>query len=83
MKYVRAFLMFWYRFIIGDDWTVAALVVAALIGAWALLQVGVSPVWWLVPIVAIAALALSVHRTAPPVDAGAQDEQRPEAGERQ
>ncbi|HEY2273093.1 MAG TPA: hypothetical protein VGH30_09975 [Jatrophihabitantaceae bacterium] len=30
MKYVRAFGHFWYDFIIGDDWKIAAAVVVAL-----------------------------------------------------
>ena len=34
MKLVRGFLRFWYDFIIGDDWKIAASVVAVLaIGA--------------------------------------------------
>ncbi|WP_424952975.1 hypothetical protein [Deinococcus sp.] len=50
MKYVLSFFRFWYDFIIGDDWTVAAAVVVALLltallghlaGAWAVLPVSV------------------------------------------
>jgi hypothetical protein len=68
MKIVRDFLMFWYNFIIGDDWTVAVLVSAALVAAWWLIQSGFRPVWWILPIVALASLAFSVWRTAPDVD---------------
>lgn len=64
MKYVRAFFMFWYRFIIGDDWTVAVLISAALLLAWGLIQIGFRPVYWLVPIVVLLTLAFSVYRTA-------------------
>lgn len=30
MKFLKAFGMFWYDFIIGDDWKIAVAVVAAL-----------------------------------------------------
>ncbi|MEV6981991.1 hypothetical protein AB0M95_12125 [Sphaerisporangium sp. NPDC051017] len=30
MKFLKGFVMFWYDFIIGDDWKIAAAVVAAL-----------------------------------------------------
>ena len=30
MRYVTAFLRFWYEFIVGDDWRIAAGVVAVL-----------------------------------------------------
>lgn len=50
MKYVTSFFRFWYDFIVGDDWTVAAAVIAALAvtallahlaGAWVVLPLGV------------------------------------------
>lgn len=46
MAYVARFFRFWYDFIVGDDWSVAAGVLAALIlttriGAWWLLPAGV------------------------------------------
>ena len=31
MKFLKAFGLFWYDFIIGDDWKVAAYVVVALV----------------------------------------------------
>jgi len=38
MKFVRGFFQFWYDFIIGDDWKIAAAVVTVLIaGALAVL----------------------------------------------
>ena len=30
MKFIKAFGLFWYEFIIGDDWKIAAAVVAGL-----------------------------------------------------
>ena len=50
MRYIVSFFQFWYDFIVGDDWTVAAAVVAALLlsallahlaGAWAVLPLAV------------------------------------------
>ena len=61
MKYVVAFLRFWYEFIVGDDWRVAAAVVVA-IGVTALLtDAGVSA-WWLLPLAAVATLLASLRR---------------------
>jgi hypothetical protein len=31
MRFVRAFFQFWYDFVIGDDWKIAAAVVAVLL----------------------------------------------------
>src|ERR1700749_497619 len=49
-----AFGKFWYGFVIGDDWTVAAAVAAALAVTWLLHTAGVAA-WWLPPLVAVAA----------------------------
>ena len=32
MRYIRAFLKFWYDFIVGDDWTIAASITVAIAG---------------------------------------------------
>jgi hypothetical protein len=56
-----AFARFWYHFIIGDDWTVAAAVVAGL-GVTALLNARGVPVWWLVPLVVIVVVSLRLQR---------------------
>ena len=61
MRYVKAFFQFWYDFIIGDDWTIAALVVAGLVVTWWLAHAGV-PAWWLMPLVALGTLCLGVRR---------------------
>src|SRR6266568_3810670 len=55
-----AFGKFWYGFLIGDDWTVAAAVAAALAVTWLLHTAGVAA-WWLPPLVAVAATALQGH----------------------
>jgi hypothetical protein len=63
MSRLRAFGRFWYEFIVGDDWRIAAGVVVAL-GASALL-VGLSVnAWWLLPPAVIVLLAASLRRAA-------------------
>ena len=47
VRWIGGFLFFWYDFIIGDDWRVAAGVVA---GFFAIHSLGVSS-WWLMPVV--------------------------------
>ena len=61
MKRVRSFLAFWYDFIVGDDWRVAAGVVLALVVTAALAHSGVNA-WWLLPVAAAVLLGYSVHR---------------------
>jgi hypothetical protein len=62
LRALKSFGAFWYDFVIGDDWHVAAIVVAAL-GLTALLAHAARvSVWWLVPLAAFAALAWSLYR---------------------
>src|SRR5258708_22065614 len=56
-----AFGKFWYGFVIGDDWTVAAAVAAALAVTWLLRTAGVAG-WWPPPLVAGAAAGASLRR---------------------
>jgi hypothetical protein len=63
MRFIAAFFAFWYDFIIGDDWTVAAGVVIALIVTGVLVLAGFT-VWWLMPLVVLVLLGLSVQRVA-------------------
>ncbi len=62
MKYLKSFGEFWYDFIIGDDWHVAALIVAGLVVTEILTHAAKVNAWWLLPAVALAALAWSLHR---------------------
>jgi hypothetical protein len=62
VRWIRAFVLFWVDFIVGDDWTVAAAVAAALLGTWGLLRAGVDA-WWLTPGVAVLATVVSLRRT--------------------
>ncbi len=61
MRYVKQFLLFWYDFIIGDDWVVAVGVAAALITSSQLVQRQINA-WWLMPPAVVTLLALSLWR---------------------
>ncbi len=63
MKYVVGFARFWYDFIIGDDWRVAAGVVIALAVAAAVARADVAA-WWIVPAVVATLLSFSLWRAA-------------------
>lgn len=57
MGYLAGFLRFWYDFIVGDDWSVAAGVIAALIAtSWL-------AAWWLLPAGVVAVLFASLRRS--------------------
>jgi hypothetical protein len=55
------FLRFWYHFIIGDDWRVAAGVAASVLLCALLVRAGVNA-WWAMPMGVGVTLAISVWR---------------------
>jgi hypothetical protein len=61
MKRLAAFGHFWWNFVIGDDWLVAVLVAAA-IGATAVLAAASIAAWWLLPLAVPCVLWLSLRR---------------------
>jgi hypothetical protein len=61
MKKLAAFGRFWWEFVIGDDWLVAVLVAAA-IGATAVLAAENIAAWWLLPLAVPVVLWLSLRR---------------------
>jgi len=61
MRYVRAFGRFWWDFIVGDDWVVAAAVGLGLVLTGILTGLGIDA-WWLLPVVVALALAGSLRR---------------------
>ena len=63
MKRIRAFGLFWWDFVVGDDWRSAAGVVIAL-GVTAALVAGGVNAWWLMPASVVAVLWLSLRRAA-------------------
>jgi hypothetical protein len=64
MRYVRAFVGFWWNFIVGDDWRVALGAAVSLGATWLLAHHGVNA-WWLMPpalaLVAVASLWRAVR----------------------
>ena len=61
MKLVASFAHFWWNFIVGDDWTVAAGLAAGL-GLTAALAHNDVTAWWLMPLAVVALLSLSLWR---------------------
>jgi hypothetical protein len=61
MRYLRGFGRFWWDFIVGDDWVVAAAVGLGLVLTGILTGLGVDA-WWLMPVVVALALAGSLRR---------------------
>ena len=61
MSRVRAFVRFWYSFVVGDDWRLAVASVAAL-GLTGLAVVGSFPAWWVAPVVLSGCLSFVVLR---------------------
>ena len=60
---LRAFLAFWYDFVIGDDWRVAAGVVLALAITLAVSRTSLSS-WWVTPLIVAVLLVASVSRAS-------------------
>jgi len=61
MKYLRAFGMFWWNFIVGDDWRVAA-GLAITLGLTALLTHAGINAWWLLPLAVAVVLWSALRR---------------------
>jgi hypothetical protein len=61
MSRVVAFGRFWWDFVIGDDWLVAALIAVAIGATAALSHSGVNA-WWLLPIAVPLVLWISLRR---------------------
>jgi len=61
MRYARSFAAFWWDFIVGDDWRVAAGLAVALGLTYLLTHEGVNA-WWLLPVAIVLLLAGSLWR---------------------
>jgi hypothetical protein len=61
LRWIRAIVVFLFDFIVGDDWTVAALIGAGLLVTWRLVEAEI-PAWWLLPIFVLGANAQSLYR---------------------
>jgi hypothetical protein len=62
VSWIAGFGRFWYRFIIGDDWTVAASVAVGLALTAVLNARGVAA-WWLIPLIVVVLVRVSVQRS--------------------
>jgi len=62
--WATAFGRFWWDFLIGDDWTIAAGVLVALALTWALTSVDDFPAWIVLPAAGAVLVAQSVRRAA-------------------
>jgi hypothetical protein len=60
---VRAFGVFWWDFVVGDDWRAAAGVGLAIGITAALVAAGLDA-WWLMPTAVAAVLAFSLRRAS-------------------
>ena len=63
MNALRRFSTFWWDFVVGDDWRVAAGVVTA-IGITAAVAATGAPAWWLLPLAVALLLYVSLRREA-------------------
>jgi hypothetical protein len=61
MPYLKNFLLFWYDFIVGDDWMIAVGIVAVLALSASLARRGLEG-WWLMPVAVVILLAVSLWR---------------------
>ena len=61
-SWLVGFGRFWYRFIIGDDWTVAVALAIGL-ALTALLTRTQFPAWLIIPLIVIVTLRVSIQRT--------------------
>jgi len=57
--WLRGFGAFWWDFIVGDDWRVAAGVAAALVVTGVLVRTAV-PAWWFLPLAVLTLLGASL-----------------------
>jgi hypothetical protein len=61
VKYLRSFALFWWNFVVGDDWRVAMGLAVALGLTSLLTHKGVNA-WWLLPLAVALLLAGSLWR---------------------
>lgn len=60
---MKRFAHFWWDFVVGDDWRVAAGIAVAL-GLTALLATTSVPAWWVLPAAVTVVLWVSLRRVA-------------------
>jgi hypothetical protein len=60
---MKRFAKFWWDFLVGDDWRVAAGILVAF-GLTALFAAASIPAWWVLPLGVAAVLWVSLRRVA-------------------
>jgi hypothetical protein len=63
VRRIKSFGLFWWDFVVGDDWRAAAAVVVAIAITAVLAHSGVTA-WWLMPVAVAVVLWLSLQRAA-------------------
>lgn len=63
MSWLIAFAMFWYDFIVGDDWTLAVAVALGLAITAVFSSHRVS-VWWLIPAIVVTMIGVDLRRAS-------------------
>ncbi len=61
MTAIKAFLAFWYDFVVGDDWVAAVGVVAGVLLTAVLAHCGINA-WWLLPVLVAVVFGISLRR---------------------
>jgi hypothetical protein len=64
VRFLRSFSRFWWNFIVGDDWRVAA-GIAVTLGLTSLLTHEDVNAWWLLPVAIVLVLGESLRRAVP------------------
>jgi hypothetical protein len=60
-RWIRAVALFMWNYVVGDDWTVAALIAVGLVVTWRLVEADVAA-WWVLPPIVLAANVQSLRR---------------------
>jgi hypothetical protein len=60
MKIIKNFLLFWYHFVVGDDWRIAVGVGIGFIVDAVLANKLHLQLWWLMPIIVVGILTFSL-----------------------
>ncbi len=60
MRIIRNFILFWYHFVIGDDWRIAVGVIVGLLITAYLVHIVHINIWWFLPLIIVTMFSLSL-----------------------